>query len=55
MHGNVGITSLPLPGGATLFIDGDDNVMFVDKVMLEGPLPLLDLAKWLANLQIDRD
>ena len=49
MHGNVGITSLPLPGGSTLFIDGDDNVMFVDKVMLEGPLPLLDLAKWLAN------
>ncbi|MGB1459366.1 MAG: hypothetical protein ACPG7N_04120, partial [Candidatus Thalassarchaeaceae archaeon] len=30
MHGNVGITSLPLPGGSTLFIDGDDNVMFVD-------------------------
>ena len=49
MHGNVGIWSLPLPGGSTLFIDGDDNVMFVDKVMLEGPLPLLDIAKWLAN------
>jgi len=49
IHGNVGLVHLPLPGGSTLFIDGDENVMFVDKVMLEGPLPLLDIAKWLSN------
>ena len=48
IHGNTGNLTLPLPGGAILSVFGEEGVMFIDKIRLTGPLPLLDIAIWLS-------
>jgi hypothetical protein len=48
IHGNTGNLTLPLPGGAILYVTGEDGVIYIDKIRLSGPLPLLDIAIWLS-------
>jgi len=49
IHGNAGNLRLPLPGGSILSVHEQEGAIFIDKIRLPGPLPLLDIAIWLSN------